>query len=120
MQIFKRNMCRFSVNSRVIYNRKKTKINSLRPPFNHFANIVTKCLLCHTGGWSKLTEQKIHLMSSLCDEAMNMKVYNWKAWFINQLLEMENDVMEVKEEVDKGKFTFHGKLKFGKKVLDVS
>lgn len=55
-------------------------------------------------------------MVALCEGAMNIKVYNWKPWFINQLLEAKKDVVEVKEGEDKGKFTFTGKLKFGMKV----
>lgn len=55
-------------------------------------------------------------MAMLYDGAMNNVVYNWKNWFINQLLEAKNGVEDVKEDEDKGKFTFHEKLKFGMKV----
>lgn len=106
----------FSANPWEIYDMKKRKVTALRPPYNHLANIITKCLLCHTDGWQKLTEQKIHLMVTLCDAAMHHKVYNWKAWFTNQLLEAKKWVEEIKEGEDKEMFTFHGKLKFGMKV----
>lgn len=55
-------------------------------------------------------------MVALSDNAMNGTIYNWKAWFSNQLVEAKKDVLEVNEGEDKGKFTFIGKLKFAMNV----
>lgn len=78
---------RFTIDERAIFIRVKSKATCLRPPFNNLMNIAAKCLLGHSGSWSTITEQKLRLLLALCDAVDNDTPYNWRAWFIRQLVE---------------------------------
>lgn len=40
---------RFTTNPRALFLQKKTYVSFLLPPFDYLCNIMTNCLLCHTG-----------------------------------------------------------------------
>lgn len=104
----------FTINDHAIFVRVRSKATCLCPPFDNFMNFETKCLLGHSGSWSTITEQKLRLLSVLCDASDNDTPYNWRVWFIHQLVKASKSIRKEVNKAGKptGQLEFLGKLKF--------